>query len=150
MQPFYYKKCGPNNMKILDRETNKNVSLTFNEMVITSIDFSTKKYIYLKADVSNDTNRNYYQYIDSIDDKIDEIVSESKKTYIKSIINGDVLKIKVPFNNDFQVNTNALMYELFQDQSVYNVTIELNNVYIIDKYRYLITGPIWLLRSFTV
>jgi hypothetical protein len=153
MDPFTYQRCGPRNLKILSQVNNKNIQLTFDNLTVTSVDLSdpTKKYIYITANLAIDKYREMFQYIMSIDDRIEEVVGSDKKVYLKSAINGDKLKLKIPYRyGNFEVNTNALISDLFPLQDLHNVVIELNNVYIIDKHRYFITGPIWLLKSFEI
>jgi hypothetical protein len=152
----FIKRVSKTNAKVsLEKSSDENIIIEFEEMKINNIELEGSKYIYLTVNLnsgsttSNDDNVYKYRKIESIDESIERLFSE-KKTYYKTIIQGDTLKIKIPYRyHNFEVETDRLITELEVDMFINNVKIELKNVYILDKGHYQITGSIWQLKSFT-
>jgi hypothetical protein len=146
----FINRVSKTNAKVsLEKSSNENITIVFDEMKINNIELEASKYIYLTVNLNIDENIKKYRRIESIDESVEKLFAE-KKTYYKSIIQGDTLKIKIPYRyHNFEVDTSRLITELECDMFINNVILELKNVYILDKGHYQITGSIWQLKSFS-
>lgn len=148
MSNFYFKRSGKN-IKVFSKLTESEVEVNFENLIVKEINVdSDKKYIVFEYD--NDYIEKF-QYIEEIDQTIDEYLSKEKRVYIKGIINGKQVKVKIPYiKGKFYTSSNSLVTEIFQGQELKDITLKLKNFYIIDKDRYLISGGIWELKSFSI
>jgi hypothetical protein len=147
----FVNRVSKSNAKVsLEKSSNENIIIDFPEMKINNIELGEKThYIYLTVNLNIESEISKYRQIESIDESIERRFSGGLKTYYKSIINGDTLKIKIPYRyHNFEVETSKLITELENEMFITNVKIELKNVYILNKGHYQITGSIWQLKSF--
>lgn len=147
---YYFKRINARNMKVLHKNDNKNIRVTFEYLEIVDINVnSDKKYIIFKGDMSNEHIVEIYRNIEELETKLESFVGYNKKTYFKYVIDGVKIKCKMMYRyNHIEVNSDISMHDLKSGMILSNVVFELSNVYIIDKEKYLISGGIWVIKSF--
>lgn len=149
---MYELKFFKNNIKILIN--GENCKFFLKQAKIVNIDFSDnqKKYLYLQADVTNQIIHDTYHELFNIEERLEKLNGEN---YIKSCINGDVLKLRLPYRySKFEVDTDAIISMLEKDDILTDIQIELNNVYKIQKTsrknnNYNIMGLVLNLKKFS-
>ena len=130
----------------LSSARNEPVSITFPTMVVSSInDF---KYLGVKTNLNDEDNVRVYRFIEGVENSMEQFFNK-RKTYCKSVLTNDSIKVKIPFKgHNFQVDTPHLITELEVGRVIEDVVIELKNIYVLDKGYYDIVGCIWILKSF--
>lgn len=149
---FYEFKFNRNNIKVL--LNGEKYKFTLNRAEIVNIDFndSQKKYLYIKADVSNESIKSKYHEILEIEERLENLQGEN---YIKSCINGDVFKVRLPYRySKFEVNTEEIITLLEKGDILTDLEIELFNVFKIERTsrknnKYNIIGIILNLKKFS-
>jgi hypothetical protein len=115
----FINRVSKTNAKVsLEKSSNENITIVFDEMKINNIELEASKYIYLTVNLNIDENIKKYRRIESIDESVEKLFAD-KKTYYKSIIQGDTLKIKIPYRyHNFEVDTSRLITELECDMLI--------------------------------